>query len=319
MNINIKKKKIKILFIGTSELAYFNLSKILKKNIYNIKGIITKITKKKEKNSIIKISKKYNIKNIFTPKSKKELKDLEIKLKKLNVDLILIISYGLKIPRNIIKIPKLSCINLHASLLPRWRGSSPIQNSILSGDKITGISIIEINNKIDSGDILYQKKCNIKKNYKYKNLFNKLKKIGIKCILKTIKKITSNKIKKIKQNNKYVTYAKKIKKKNGIINWKKKAEFIKRQIKAYHIWPKTFFFYKKKRIIIWSVKIIKKQTKNEIPGKILKYNKFDGLEISTGKHILSIKKIQLSNRNKIKISELIKSKPNLFKINDLIK
>ncbi len=312
-------KKINILFIGTSELASFNLLKIIKSKKYNLKGIITKKINKKIKNSVENISKKYNIKNIFTPNSKKKLSKLKKKIKRLNIDLILVISYGFKIPEKIIDIPKYKSINLHASLLPRWRGSSPIQNSILSGDKKTGISIIEINNKLDSGDILLQKKYYIKKKDTYKTILKELKKMGIKYLFKTIDKIiNNNNITTLKQNNKYITYAKKIKKIDGLINWNNHAIYIKRQIKAYYIWPKTFFFYKKQRIIIWSVKIIESIKKNETPGKILKYNKNDGLEIATSKNILSIKKIQLSNRNKIKIKELIKSKPNLFKVNDII-
>ncbi len=303
------KKKFKILFFGTPEFAAFQLKNIIKNTKHKILGVVTK--KSKKPNEVKKIAQKNNL-NIFEPTCITKLNQLSEKIKILNINIILIIAYGFILPQNIINIPKFGCINMHASLLPRWRGSSPIQHSILHGDKYSGITFIKINKFIDSGNIIYQKKCIIKKKYTYQKLYNKLKIIGAKYLPKVLNNILNKKYKENKQNKKLITFAKKIKKTDGLINWKQDtAKKIKRKLKAFHIWPKVFFYYKKYIIFIWSVKI-KKTKKKSIPGKILKYNK-KGLKIFTKKsYILKIKKIQLNNHKKIKISDLINSKPNLF-------
>ncbi len=312
------KDNFNIIFVGTPEFAFYFFKKIIKQNKYKIIGIITKNLKLKQ-NPIIKKAKKNNINNIFTPSNYKELKKLENQLLNFKIDIILIIAYGFIIPNNIIKIPKFGCINLHASLLPRWRGSSPIQKSILMGDKETGVTTIKINKIIDNGDILYQKKCIIQYNETYITLYKKIKRLGIIVLFKTLKKIKDNKIKIKKQNNKHATYAKKIKKNNGLINWNKQGSHIERQIRAFCVWPKTFFFYKKYQIIIWKIKIKNfSKRKKYPPGYILKYNK-KGLQISTIDCVLNIKKLQLNNCRIMKTSELINSKPNLFKIGEIIK
>ncbi len=304
-------KKLNILFIGTPEFASFQLKKIIKKKKHKIKAIITKKEKNNILNPVSKISKIYNIK-IFKPKSILELKKLKKKLILFNIDIAIVIAYGFIIPKTILKIPKFGCINIHASLLPKWRGAAPIQRTLLSNDKITGITIIKMNKFIDSGKIIYQKKYKIKENDTYKTLYSKLKKISAKILPNILKKIQNNNIKEKKQNKKNITYAKKIKKKEGLINWKENPKHIKRKIKAFCEWPKTFFYYKKYIIFIWSVKIKKKKNKKKYKnGEIIKYNK-KGLKIFTKNKILIIKKIQLNNHKKMKISELINSKPKLF-------
>ncbi len=312
------KNKINIFFIGSCYyLSFFFINKIIKKNIYNLCGIITK----KEINK--KIETKYKKKNIkiFKPKTYNEIKKLEKKIKKLKIDIILVISYGFKIPQNIINIPKFGCINMHASLLPKFRGSSPIQQVILNGDSKTGITFIKMNNKIDKGDILIKKKIKINKNDNYISIIKKIQEIGKKYIFFLFKNIKKLYKKKIKQNEKKATYTKKIKKTDGIINWKESAQKIDRKIRAFCIWPKTFFYYKKNIIFLWSIKIEKniKLNKKKIPGKILSYNKKLGLRIETKTDIINIKKLQLNNRKKIKINDLINSKPFFFKENEIIK
>ncbi len=303
------KKKFKILFFGTPEFAAFQLNNIIKNTKHKIIGVVTK--KNKKTNEVKKIALKNNL-NIFEPTCITTLNQLSKQIKILNINIILIIAYGFILPKKIINIPEFGCINMHASLLPRWRGSSPIQHSILYGDKYSGITFIKINQFMDSGNIIYQKKCIIKKKYTYQKLYNKLKKIGAKYLPKVLDNIINKKYTENIQNKNFITFAKKIKKKDGLINWKKDTAIkIKRKLKAFHIWPKVFFYYKKYTIFIWSIKI-KKTKKKYIPGEIIKYNK-KSLKIYTKKsYFLEIKKIQLNNRKKIKISELINSKPNLF-------
>ncbi len=306
------KNKINIIIFGTNNFSIPFIKKIIKnKNIINIIYIISKnnIINKKIKNKKI---------NIIYTKNKKDIKNIKYKIKNLNIDIGIIISYGIIIPNYIIKIPKFGFINIHGSLLPKWKGPAPIYWSILSNDKITGITIIKINNNIDEGDIIYQKKILIKKKDNYITLSKKIQKIGCKIIIKIIKKIYKNKIKYKKQNKKNESYARKIKKQDGLIIWKKNtSKEIKTKIKAFLKWPKTFFYYLNNIFFIWSIIIYKKYIKNNIPGKILKYNK-NGLIISTKDYPIIITIIQINNRNIIKISELFFNNPKLFIVGNIL-
>ncbi len=307
-----KKNKKKIILIGTQKIAYYQFKKIIKKKIYKIILIITK------KNDIVCKLSKYKNLNIFKIKNNEEIKNIfkkNIKIKKLY--LIIIICFGLKISKYIIKKTKIGCFNIHPSLLPKLKGPSPIQYSILKNYKITGVTLIKINKKIDEGNIILQKKYKINKKENYISLYKKLTKLSLKILFKFFKKIKENKIKYKKQNKKKSTYTKKIYKIDGKINWNNKAKYIERQIRAFCLWPKTFFYYKKYIIFIWKVKIIKKKYIYKI-GQIIKYNK-KYLDIQTSKNILRITKIQISGKKINKIKNIYNSKPNLFKKNYIIK
>ncbi len=308
----IKKKKKKIILIGTQKIAYYQFKNIIKKNIYKINYIITK------KNDIVcKLSKYKNIK-IFKIKNNKQINNIfKNKIKSNNLYLIIIICFGLKISKYIIKKPKIGCFNIHPSLLPKLKGPSPIQYSILNNYKITGVTLIKINKKIDEGKIILQKKYKIKKKETYISLYKKLTNLSLKLLIKFFKIIKKNKIKYKKQNIKKSTYTKKIYKIKGKINWKKKAKEIERQIRAFYLWPKTFFYYKKYIIFIWKVKIIKKKKKYKI-GQIIKYNK-KYLDIQTSKNILRITKIQINGKKINYIKDIYNSKPKLFKKKYIIK
>ncbi len=295
------KKKINILFIGINNFSIPFIKKIKKENKFNIKCIIYK-------NNNIYINNK-----IIYFKIDKQEKFIKIKKKiiDMNIHIGILISYGIKIPKYIYKIPKFGIINIHASLLPKWRGCAPIYWSLLNNDKTTGLTIIKINNKIDHGKIIYQKKIKINKNDNYKTIFNKIKNIGCRIIKIIILKIINNKINYINQNKKYITYSKKITKKDGLISWKNNTyKEIKNKIKAFYIWPKTYFFYKNNIIFLWSIKKIKNNF-NNIPGKILKYNKKELIICCKDKPI-KIKKIQLNNKKKNKIHEIYYNEPSLF-------
>ncbi len=312
----MNKKKIKILFIGINNFSIPFFYKIINYINFKIKFIISK--NDDNLNLIKNICKKKKIK-ILIINNFIELKKIKNKIVNKFIDIGIIISYGLKIPQNIINIPKYGFINIHASLLPRWRGPAPIQWTLLSNDKITGISIIKINKNIDEGKIIYQRKIYIKKKYNFIILFKKIQNIGLNIINKIIKNIYNNNVKYINQNKKKATYSKKIKKKNGLIKWKiNTAKEIESKIKAFYKWPKTFFIYNNNIIFIWKIKILNKNKKyKNIPGKILIYNK-KKLIICSKDLPISILILQLNNKKKNKISELFNYNPTLFNNNIIL-
>ncbi|WP_343183967.1 methionyl-tRNA formyltransferase [Buchnera aphidicola (Ceratovacuna keduensis)] len=315
MKIKIKKK-LKIVFVGTTNFSKKYLEALIKSK-YKITKVITKrkFFKKKYISEVEKVAKKNFIKVI----SKINLENSKIikEIKKENPDIMIIVAYGIKIPKNIIKIFPLKAINIHPSILPKWKGPSPIQRAILNGDKKTGISIILINQKIDSGNILYKKTCKIEKKDTFLSLSKKLCNIGIKCMFLTLKNIhkkKEHKQKNIKNNN---LYAYKIKKLETKLIWSKSAKSLERSIRAFFPKPASYFIYKKKRIKVMKSKIFFSK-KKYLCGKIINVLK-NGIYIGTKKNCLIINKIQLEGKKIINSVDIYNGYKNFFKIGDIIK
>lgn len=261
---------------------------------------------------------------ILQPKKfeKKELKKTIKILKNFNPDVLIIVSYGIILKKKMIEIFPLGGINVHASLLPRWRGASPIQQSIISGDKKTGISIISINDKMDEGNIFCQEEQKINNNETTLSLTKKLENIGCKLLISTLKKIKKKEHVLTKQNHLFATYCKKIKKIDGKINWLLTAQEINRKIRAYIPWPTSYFLINQIRIKVFQTSvIIEKKTQNQEHkniGSIISIKK-NGIQIQTSKNILKIEKIQLPGKKIISISDLINSNNNLFYLGLILK
>ena len=185
------------------------------------------------------------------------------KIEKLKPDLVIVASYGKIIPKEILEIPKYGCLNIHPSLLPRYRGPSPIQTTILNGDKKTGVTIILMDKKIDHGPIIAQQeweipnsqptadqpkagKFLISKRFTYSELCKKLANLGVKLLVETIPKWINNEIKAKPQNHLKATYTKILKREDGEIDWSKSDREIERKIRAFNPWPGTFTFIKHK-------------------------------------------------------------------------
>jgi len=184
------------------------------------------------------------------------------KIEKLKPDLIIVASYGKIIPRKILEIPKYGCLNVHPSLLPKYRGPSPIQTAILNNDKETGVTIILMDEKIDHGPILGQRELEFSIfNFQFSKLHNKLAELGVKLLIETIPKWINGKIKAKPQNHSKATYTKILKREDGKIDWSKPCREIERQIRAFNPWPGTFTFIKHKNKTL-RVKILEANVKD---------------------------------------------------------
>ena len=272
------KNNYKIIFIGTSEFAIPALKSLLKNN-YNIITVITSpdkpIGRKQEITAtpVKCIAEEYNL-PILQPE---KILDIKSEITNLKPDLIIVSSYGKIIPKSILDIPPLECLNIHPSLLPKYRGSSPIQTVILNGDKITGITIILMDEKMDHGPIISQIKIDIEPNENYQNLEKKLSKESGNFLIKTLSQYLSSKIKPQKQDESKATYTKILSREQGKIDLNKSAKEIERMTRAFYPWPGTWFYLNKKRI-----KIIKARTSTKT-GKT---------SIKTGKDFLILEIVQ---------------------------
>lgn len=314
--------KLKIVFAGTSYFSAQHLLKLINSN-YSIIGVITKPDRpvgrgKKIKFSEVKIlALKYNIPILQTESFfKKNYLDIIKKIFLFKIDLMIVVSYGVMIPKYILNILKFGAINIHPSLLPRWRGATPIQQAILKGDKKTGITIISMNEKIDAGDILYQKSCKIEYYDTSATLSKKLKNIGCIAMLYVINQVINNKLVFKKQDISKIKISKKINKKDAKINWNKKASYIEKCIRAFNPWPISYFYFNMIMIKVWTAYVIKENSK-KTPGTIIYVNKF-GIQVVTKKYILNITEIQLPGKNKIYIKNFLNSKRDFFSINDIL-
>ena len=213
------------------------------------------------------------------------------KLKKINPDVIIVVAYGGYLKKTIRKIAKFGAINLHPSLLPKYRGAAPINYTLFNGDSATGNTIFKIVAKMDAGPILYQNKIEILPEDNYTTLYKKLSQLGAKDILETLKKIESDNIQPKQQNESEATYTEKIKKKDKLINWNNPAEKIFNQVRGLALKPGATASLREKRIKILEIDILKTKSQKE-PGTFIKEIKNKGLVVATKDNDILIKKLQ---------------------------
>ena len=251
----------KIIFMGTPDIAAQHLNVLFKKNL-NIVGVFTQPPRKKnrgmriEKSEVHQIAEKNNI-EVFYPTSI-DVTVLE-KVKSLEPDLIIVIAYGIILPSKFLNIPKYGCINIHVSLLPRWRGAAPIEHALLAGDEKTGISVISISPKLDAGDILMQESFAIDKDINSDDLTINLTNLGKKTLMETLPLLFENKLIRKKQDESKVTYANKFISEDRKINFYNSSDDVYNHIRAHGPKPGSWFTYRGERI-----KIIKAKKINEL-------------------------------------------------------
>ena len=250
-------KNYRILFMGTAPFAVPSLKKIISSNNHLV-GVYTSPAKKANRGMKLSISpvaefaEAENI-EISSPPSISSSEELK-KLREMNLDMIIVVAYGLILPEEVINLPKLGCFNVHASLLPRWRGAAPIQRAMIEGDQTTGVTIMKMDKGLDTGDIGLQKEIKIEQQ-NYSELEKELANEGAKLLINFIDRLDGS-IQFAKQNDTQACYAKKIQKQEALIDWTENAEKINRRINAYNPSPCAWFSLNNKRIKILKAEVI---------------------------------------------------------------
>ena len=306
-------KKINTIFIGTPDFGVLSLKELLKDKYFNVLAIITQPDKKIGRKQILSFSpiKTEAIKNNIPVYQPKNINKFDFSIINKNIDIMIVIAYAQIISEKILNLPKYGCINVHASLLPKYRGASCIQSAILNKDKKTGVTIMKIDKGLDTGPILSQNSININNQDTAGKLFEKLSKLGAKLLVETLKKYIDNKIIPQKQDNKKSSYVGLLKKEDGKIDFTKNAEYIERHIRAMSPWPGAFFEIKlknkiKKIKIIKAKKIIK--TKNN--NKLFIHN--NQLAMQCNQNALIIEKLQIEGKKEISAIEFINGYKNIL-------
>ena len=239
-------------------------------------------------------------------------KDEQKKLASYNPDLVVVVAYGLILPKEILDIPKYGCINVHASLLPRWRGAAPIERAILAGDSISGITIMEMDEGLDTGNILLKSKVKITPKDTREDLENSLEITGRKGLIKVLNNLEFFLASSQRQDELQSCYAEKVTKKDSLINWNHDATFISRQIRAGvgRIPAYTFLEEIRIRILSGDAKQGHGQRINR-PGEILKLDE-DSFTVTCGIGCLKISTVQMPGKKALAVKELKNAKPDLF-------
>ena len=251
----------KIVFMGTPEFSTPTLESLVNSN-HKILAVYSQPASKANRGqkiipSKVEILAKEHTLNLRTPDSLDNDEEYDY-LKKLDPDIVIVIAYGKIIPKKFLDLSKYGFINVHASLLPKWRGAAPIQRSIMNLDNQTGISIMKIVEKLDAGPVMQQDKLQINENVDSLTLSKVLSKLGAKSIMKAIDKIEKGEARFIEQNHGEATYAKKILKKEGKINWNENAKKVLAKINGLNPNPGAWFEYQNERYKVWQAEIVNK-------------------------------------------------------------
>lgn len=302
---------MKIIFAGTPEFAVPTLKALLNSS-HQVVAVYTQPDRPSGRGQKLTASpiKQVAIAADIPVYQPKTLRDSEAQktLCKFNADVMVVVAYGLILPKEVLQIPRLGCINVHASLLPRWRGAAPIQRAILAGDKETGITIMQMDEGLDTGLMLSRVSCPINIDDTSQTLHDRLSVLGAE----TLATMLAEKFlpEGVVQNEQQACYAKKIEKSEGELDWQQSAEQLDCQVRAFNPWPVAYTFCGENMLRIWQSCIVSGVTKTA-PGSIISTNK-EGIDVATSKGILRLLRIQLAGSRCLPVSDVLNAKAGLF-------
>ncbi len=309
----MNKPALRIAFAGTPDFAASHLEALISAG-YNILGVYTQPDRpagrgKQDKPSPVKTLALESNLSVFQPYSLKN-DEAQKQLKALNLDVLIVVAYGLILPQAVLDIPRFGCINVHASLLPRWRGAAPIERAMLAGDEKTGITIMQMDAGLDTGDMLLSKATPIETDDNSASLTARLATIGQKALIDVLKQIQSETLSPLRQDNNQSTYAAKLSKEEALIAWNKDAKEIQQQINAFYPRSPAYSFYKGQRLRI----IQGSANATALSGGVGTIDKIDqeGLLVACGNSSLLIKKIQLPGKAEISIKDFLNGRRDYF-------
>lgn len=294
-------KNIKVIFAGTPDFSVPYLEGLLSDPDFLVLGVITQSDKpsgrKQElSSSPVKILAAKNNLKIWQPEKLRKDESIEAELKAVQADILVVVAYGQIIPQVILDLFPKGSINVHPSLLPKYRGASPIQSALLNGEKETGISIMLMDAKMDHGPILTQENSQLDGEETNESLHKRLAETGVPLLIKTIKEYLAGNIKPVVQNDDEATFCTTITKEDGRIDWSQPTQIIKQKIYAFYPWPATWTTLNDKRIKIFPPVAVLKNESDQA-GKLEITD--SGLAVHCGENKLLLKKIQLEGKKEI--------------------
>lgn len=291
---------MKIVFMGTPDFSVQALESLIAAG-HEIVGVVTQPDKMQGRGKKIKFPpvKECAIEHgltVYQPEKVREESFVEI-LREMNADVFVVIAFGQILTKTILDMPKYGCVNIHASLLPKYRGSAPIQRVIIDGEQETGVTTMQMDEGIDTGDILEQVTVPIDKKETGGSLFDKLAECGAKLIVETLKKIEAGNITPVKQDDSKSNYAKMLKKEMGNIDFTKSADEIEHLIRGLNPWPSAYTKLMDKTLKIWDADVTEQDYEGR-PGEIVEVDK-NAFYVKTGNGTLKINELQLEGKKRM--------------------
>ena len=298
-----------IVFMGTPEFAVPSLLELYNDQQVEIEAVVTQPDRKSGRGQKVHYSdiKEQALKLDLEVLQSEDVNQTDFlnKLKAMELDFIVVVAFGQKLSSELLAVPGYGCINLHASLLPEYRGSSPIHKAIIDGRNVTGNTTMYMDEGWDNGDIIYQQEIKIKEDYTVGDLHDIMAENGAELLLRTLKDVESGKAPRISQSESEATFAYKIDKTLGEIDWEQSAEDIYNLIRGVNPWPGAYTELEGDKIKIWESRISDAENSDYEPGTIIKANHDDGILVQTAEGVLSIIKLQLPGGKRMDVHDFL--------------
>lgn len=306
-------KKLRIIFAGTPDFAARHLDALLTSG-HQIVGVFTQPDRpagrgKKLMPSPVKVLAEQHSLPVFQPASLRPEENQKL-VAELQADVMVVVAYGLILPKAVLDMPRLGCINVHGSLLPRWRGAAPIQRALWAGDSETGVTIMQMDVGLDTGDMLYKLSCPITEDDTSATLYDKLAELGPQGLIETLQQLADRSIRAEVQDETHVTYAEKLSKEEARMDWSLSAAQLERCIRAFNPWPMSWMMIEDQPVKIWKASVIPGQPQAE-PGTILAASK-QGIEVATAEGILNLEILQPAGKKAMSAQDLLNSRRDWF-------
>ncbi|MFA0031952.1 methionyl-tRNA formyltransferase [Vibrio sp. 10N.261.49.A12] len=308
-------QSLRIVFAGTPDFAARHLAALLSSE-HEVVAVYTqpdrpagrgkKLTASPVKNIALENNiPVYQPENFKSDEAKQELAEL-------NADIMVVVAYGLLLPQVVLDTPRLGCINVHGSILPRWRGAAPIQRSIWAGDKETGVTIMQMDIGLDTGDMLSIATLPIEATDTSASMYEKLAGLGPDALVECLADIGSGKAVAEKQDDELANYAKKLSKEEARINWSDEAAHIERCVRAFNPWPMSHFEAAENSIKVWQSRVAE-QTSDKPAGTIMQADK-TGIYVATGQGVLVLEQLQVPGKKAMSVQDILNSRASWFEV-----
>ena len=303
---------LKIIFAGTPDFAARHLDALLASE-HQVVGVFTQPDRpagrgNKLTPSPVKTLAQTHAIPVFQPKSLRPAENQQL-VADLQADVMVVVAYGLILPQAVLTIPRLGCINVHGSLLPRWRGAAPIQRSLWAGDSETGVTIMQMDVGLDTGDMLYKLSCPITAQDTSATLYDKLAQLGPQGLLETLSQLADGRAQPEKQDDAQANYAEKLSKEEARLDWQLSAAQLERCIRAFNPWPVSYFLIEDQPVKVWQATVLPHVAKQ--PGEIVAADKH-GIQVATAEGVLNLQLLQPAGKKAMSAQDLLNSRREWF-------
>jgi methionyl-tRNA formyltransferase len=308
-------QSLRIVFAGTPDFAARHLAALLSSQ-HQIIAVYTQPDRpagrgKKLMSSPVKTMALEHDIAVYQPENFKS-EDAKQALADLNADIMIVVAYGLLLPKVVLDTPRLGCINVHGSILPRWRGAAPIQRSIWAGDQQTGVTIMQMDVGLDTGDMLNVVTLDIAEDDTSATMYEKLAELGPKALIDCLNDINNGKATPEKQDDAQANYAQKLSKEEAKIDWQQSAAHIERCVRAFNPWPISHFAVADNTVKVWKSKL-STETTNASAGTVIKADK-TGIYVATGEGVLILEQLQMPGKKVLAVQDILNARADWFSI-----